>query len=309
MAFCIECGTQLKRTAVSCPECGHPVDDEDTATREASPARAPRRARPRTAAAKPPPRTARATRRPKSSEHEARDAAELQEPPLFVDLAPAPGAPTAGGVGFADGPGVLAARIAGIFAVVGFGLGVASLLFLWESGFFDVSAGESFEDFAKVAIGAFALAAVAAFAVPLGIVVAAVGGVFAAVRTPRLAEAVRAGAIGAAAGYLALTLVLSGFVVLAIELREGREPDPEPSPTSQAQQSCEQIFGEGSPQCRNIGAQGDLNVQGDIDVFGDVSDNDGWSDDIARLGLGIIPTALVGALSAAVTSSRRRRAT
>ncbi len=224
--------------------------------------------------------------------------------PLAADRGSSPAPPTAGPA--SDAAGLVAARIVGIFAVIGFGLGLATLLFLWATGFFTTST-VSADSLADVALGAFVFAVVAAFAVLIGVVVAAVGGVYAANHTDDRPTAIRVGAIGAAAGHFALIIVVIGFVLVSFALQSVMSSDPvspaQITPSPQQIAECERALGVGAPVCRQL-PQGLVTPRPDAVVDGGVD----WPDvdDVARFGIGIIPAAIVGALSAAVVFARER---
>ncbi|MGH9198707.1 MAG: hypothetical protein ACRD1T_23630, partial [Acidimicrobiia bacterium] len=112
--------------------------------------------------------------------------------------------------------GVLA-RMVGVFSAIGLGLGVGALLFLWGTGYFETRA-EGLEGLGAALAGGIALAGVSVFAILIGVVLAALGGMYAATNTTMRGTAVVASAMAGGLGHIALIvvlgLVLAGGVAL-----------------------------------------------------------------------------------------------
>lgn len=114
------------------------------------------------------------------------------------------------------GTGGLIARIVGVFAVIGLCLGLGTVFGLWGFGVFDGQEG----DLGAAIMGAFTLVGAYLFVVMVGVVIAALGGHYAA-RAARSDDGpILAAGAGGALGHLALlatfTLVVAaGFAVLS----------------------------------------------------------------------------------------------
>lgn len=197
--------------------------------------------------------------------------------------------------------GALTAKIVGLFAIIGLGLGSTVLLFLWATGYFEPAQSDEFgAALGQAFFGGLAITAVLVFALLVGIVLAALAGVYAAARAESSAAAVMVGLFGSALGYAALVAALGLFMVGGIDaLTPQPAPTPvaTPAPTQSAQEiaDCQELFGQGSPLCRD---------EPDAVQTTDETPEVGVRD-VARLGFGLLPAALVGALSASLFASRR----
>ena len=201
-----------------------------------------------------------------------------------------------------DAVGQTMLRIVGLFATVGGGLGAATMLFLFAIGFFSASDAESLEDIGQAFVGVIAIAAVLIFALLIGVVLAAVSGMYAARRAADVASAVRAGGMGSAAGHVALVVVLGIFLLSGVALFDATSSQPAtPTPTPRTAEEiaeCIELFGVDSPLCAGdqpADAAEEPDDPSDIGI-----------DDLLKLALGVIPAGIVGATVAAIMFERRR---
>ncbi len=196
-----------------------------------------------------------------------------------------------------ESPLALVARVVAIFAIVGAGIGGATLIFLSATGFFDATASSDLEAIGDLFLGGIALATILVVSLVVGIVLAAVGGLYAGSRSPDRAISTAVGAIAGTLGHAALVAALGLFLIVGVDALDSdeAEPAPTPVPTQSAEDiaSCEQAFGAGSELCGNEATE--ESTEG-----GGVSFEDIW-----RIGLGLIPAAAVGGLSGAVGFTRR----
>lgn len=196
--------------------------------------------------------------------------------------------------------GTLTARIVGFFALIGLGLGGAVLLFLWATGYFKPVQDEGFDSLGRAFAGGIAFTAVLVFALLVGIVLSALAGVYSALNAQSSAAAVLVGLVASAVGYVALIATLGLFLLSGVN---GLSPQPVPTPvatprpTQSAEElaTCEELFGQGSIACRE---EASTEEPGQEQQETSVRD-------LTRLGLGVLPAALVGALSASLFAPRR----
>jgi hypothetical protein len=201
--------------------------------------------------------------------------------------------------------GVVVGRVVGVFAVVGFGLGIGVLLFLWATGFFDPVQG--LDDFGRVFVGGLAVAAVFVFALLIGVVVAVFAGLHAANTAESAASAATSGALAGGIGHIALVVVLGAVLLLGFRVLAPPSPTPpvaaSPTPPGLADDvPCEEIFGADSAVCDAAMETSDIP---DGSSFADTSD-DVTVGNLSKLALGVIPAALVGAVTGAILFPRRR---
>lgn len=120
-------------------------------------------------------------------------------------------------------------RIVGVFAVIGLCLGIGAVFGLWGFGAFD-SPRENLE---AAITGTLTLIGAYLFVIMVGIVIAALGGHYAARATSNTGSSVLAGSAGGAAGYLVLlvTFILilsSSFAVFGEDSGAGDTDDGTP---------------------------------------------------------------------------------
>jgi len=277
--LCPTCLSEFDEEGLAaCPRCGTPIDRAEPEPADAAPVRD----------VLPPPG--------------AEDDIPLIKPPDDRRLAaeePPRTAVERGSVGAVVG------RVVGVFAVVGFGLGIGVLLFLWATGFFDPVQG--LDDFGRVFVGGLAVAAVFVFALLIGVVVAVFAGLHAANTADSRASAATSGALAGGIGHIALVIVLGvillvGFRVLSPDSPPvGAVPSPTPLGTAEGV-PCEEVFGVGSAVCETTEETSDVP---DDSSFAD-SNDEVTVDNLARLGVGVLPAALVGAVTGAILFPRRR---
>lgn len=192
-------------------------------------------------------------------------------------------------------------RMIGVFAVVGLGLGVGALLFLWGTGYFQPRA-EGLEGLGAALGGGIALAGVSVFALLIGGVLAAFGGMYASNHTKARGEAIVASAMAGGLGHIALMVTLGLVLIGGIAVMSPSAP-PEPAaqeevaPSPEPDPDCVELFGEDSPVCQPSPEpvlEESLDVPNSIDPA-----------EYSWLALGFIPAALVGALTAAILFTRR----
>lgn len=109
-----------------------------------------------------------------------------------------------------ESTGSMVGRIVGVFAVIGLCLGLGTVFGLWGFGVFDGQEG----DLGAAIMGAFTLVGAYLFVVMVGVVIAALGGHYAARSTSGTADPVLAGSLGGAFGHfvllMAFTLMIAG---------------------------------------------------------------------------------------------------
>ncbi|MEX0874876.1 MAG: hypothetical protein WD646_09830 [Actinomycetota bacterium] len=204
-----------------------------------------------------------------------------------------------------DEPAIsLFTKVVAIFAVVGAGLGAATLIFLWATGFFDATEAEGLDALGEQFLGGIAIATVLVFALLVGVVLAALGGMHVANYGTSRGAAALAGALAGAVGHVALVAVLGAILVFGIDaLTSSTADEAVPTPTPVETQSpeelasCRELFGQDSPLCVDQAAEEADTDDGDDDAVS--------FEDVSRIGLGLIPAALVGGLTAAILFRRR----
>jgi len=198
-----------------------------------------------------------------------------------------------------ESPLAVVGKIVAVFAIVGAGIGGATLIFLSATGFFDATASDDLEAIGDLFLGGIALATLLVVSLVVGIVLAALGGLYAGNKSPGRGLSAAVGAIAGTLGHIALVALLGLFLIVGVEAFDSDETQssPTPVPTQSAEDiaSCEQVFGAGSETCRNETVDESTDDGGDGVSF----------EDIFQIGLGLIPAAAVGGLSAAVGFSRR----
>lgn len=188
--------------------------------------------------------------------------------------------------------GSIFGRVTGMFAIVGFGLGLGTLLFLWATDYFEPRS----DDFASAIFGGLALGVVMVFALLSGVILAAVGGMHAAHAARSSDGAVTAGFFSALIGHLVMVGLLGGLVMAGFAVLSPQESQPRPSPAPTVDRECAETFGDDSPICG--GGQPEESEGND--------DEDGIDvDQLLKLGLGAIPAGIVGGLTAATLFSRK----
>lgn len=186
---------------------------------------------------------------------------------------------------------LIAIKLIAIFGIVGLGLGAGSLIFLWAVGFFNRTGG--LEDLGAAFAGGIAIAGVLVFALLIGIVLATIGGLWAGGSVISRSQAVVASAIGAGIGHVVLIGVLGVFLIVGLGVGSSATPEtPEPSP-SPLDQECIELFGP-IPLCG-----------GQTEIPEEPEGEEVSVQQFLKLALGLVPAALVGALTAAVGFSRR----
>lgn len=185
------------------------------------------------------------------------------------------------------------ARIAGMFAAVGLGLGVGVLLFMWVTGAFERRQG--IEDLGTVVLGGLALAVTFGFGLLIGVVMAIFAGLYASNAAESRTSAVVTGAVAGGIGHVALVLTLGTVLLIGFGVLEPDSPSvPTRSPFADA--PCEETFGQGARECQTENSPDALESEDEVTV-GNVS----------RLAIGMVPASLVGGLTSAILFTRRRR--
>lgn len=221
-------------------------------------------------------------------------------------------------------PGQLIARIVGVFAIVGLGLGVGALIFLWIVDFFEPT--EDIEDIGAAILGGIAIGAVLVFALLIGVVLAALCGMHVAHQAETRPVAIRVAGLGAAIGHIALVAVLGVILIVGVnvfrsasgEARDTPAPTIAPTPSREPTQSCEDVFGQGSEICQGQVTDPTPEPFTPDPLTPDPFTSEPTTEDttslvavgnVAKLGLGVVPAAVVGALVAGLlfTPLRRRR--
>jgi hypothetical protein len=187
-------------------------------------------------------------------------------------------------------------RILAIYAAIGLGLAVGGILVMWVAGAFDISASSDdlFGSMLAAAIGAFVIVVSIGFALLVGVVIAATTGIYAASRSPNMMTAVRIGALGAAGGHVVLVVVVGVILTVVVALAVGFGSDGASDPFAQQRAECERVLGAGHPSCQSLQGPATPDDGGGIPF-----------DAIAKLTLGIIPSALTGGLAAGISFSGR----
>ncbi len=184
-----------------------------------------------------------------------------------------------------------------MFAAVGLGLGVGVLLFMWQTGAFDRVHG--IEDLGTVVLGGVALAVAFGFGLLIGVVMAIFAGMFAANAASSRMSAVVTGMVAGAVGHVGLVVALGAVLLAGFAALDQGRPTPPVRTSAPGEPPCEEIFGADSPVCQNQTPESSIDaVEADDEVT---------VGNVARLGLGVIPAALVGGLTAAILFARKRR--
>jgi hypothetical protein len=185
-------------------------------------------------------------------------------------------------------------QIVGMFSAVGGGLAVASLLFLWATDFFTPVSNA--EDFGRALTGAVSLGGVFIFAILIGVVLAAVGGLIAANASSSRGRTIEVAAIGAVLGHLGLVVVLGVLLFLGMELLTEEEAQSTTVETRSAQEiaDCVETFGADSEICQppvveESGSDELASVEGMVPLL-----------------VGLVPAGVVGALSGAILFRRQQ---
>ena len=204
-----------------------------------------------------------------------------------------------------EAPLTQVAKVVGVFVAVGIGLGAATLIFLEATGFFDVASSQGPDALATAFFGAVGVWIVQVFALLVGTVLAALGGVYVSRVAASRGMAAAAGAIAGVLGHIGLAVTLGLFLIIGIEALDGPDeataaPTPAPVVTRSPEEiaECFQVFGEGSPACAQPTPTPTEETTGD--------DGTGVSfEDMMRVGLGLMPAGLVGGLAGAILFRRR----
>jgi hypothetical protein len=125
----------------------------------------------------------------------------------------------------------------------------------------------------------------------IGVVLAAIGGNYAATHLHRRDGAIVAAGIGSAVGHLLLIVCIAASLVGGIDLFSSGGAAPAPTPTDNA--SCVQTFGANSPLCERSTAS--VTASSSIDYGA-----------LAKGTVGVVPAGLVGAFVALILFDRRR---
>ena len=191
-------------------------------------------------------------------------------------------------------------RIVGVFAIVGFGLGIGTMLFLWVTGFFNAS--NSLEDLGQAFLGGIAIAGVLVFAILIGVVLAAVGGIHLASTSTDRTAAAATGALSGGAGHFALVVTLGAVLLIGFAFASNDEGSGTSTTSTSDRAQCEEVFGAGAEACTD-----------ESTVPESSSDNSSSSDSdnidfatLTKLVLGVIPAGMVGGLTAAVVFRPRQ---
>ena len=161
-------------------------------------------------------------------------------------------------------------RVVVTFAIVGGGLGLGTVIFLWVVGFFGAVDGVG--DVAQIFAGGIALAGAISFALPIGVVLAAWGGTEIGRALRDGSGVFKAAAIACGLGHGVLLVVLGVILVIGVligSIGDGGAATP-PGLTFEEEPS---------------------------DIGGDLLT-------IAKLALSIVPAGLVGGLTAAMNTRR-----
>ncbi|HVE91181.1 MAG TPA: hypothetical protein VNE62_02620 [Actinomycetota bacterium] len=202
--------------------------------------------------------------------------------------------------------------IVGMFAAVGLGMGLAAVLFLNAIGFYKARSGDGLEGFGEAIAGSLALGAVLVFSILVGTVLAAMAGIVVARVARSGGSAAGLAALASGLGHLALVaaagaVLLGGSSVLAESAPDTPAPTPEPveSRDPEERADCVRLFGADSRICQDPTPEpaDDINDRDDGDKAPIALSA------ILKLALGVLPAALVGALTGLLlfTPSRRRR--
>lgn len=211
--------------------------------------------------------------------------------PVIATPAIAPTAPARTTNGY-EGPMSVAGRLIGVSAVIGAALGIATILFLLLTGFFDAS--QNLDDIGAAVFGGVLVIGVVAFGLLIGIVLAGIGGVTAARVSADATHARIAGALGGALGHLALVLTLGVVLALGFLIFQGGG-SAEPRASASPDPDCVQIFGADSEVCRQ---QQEPPVGGEPAVP--------WENIVQALA-GLVPAGLAGGGAATVMFRREAR--
>jgi hypothetical protein len=179
------------------------------------------------------------------------------------------------------------ARIVGLFVIVGLGLALGVLLFGWVAGFFG---HRSSTDVKTAIIGGIATVITLVFAMLIGVVLAAIGGHYAASHVARRDGAVVAAGIGSAVGHFLLIVCIAASLVGGIDLLSAGHPTATPPPDNA---SCVRTFGANSPLCG--GSTTTPSASSSVDYRA-----------LAKGTIGVVPAGLVGAFVAMTLFDRRR---
>lgn len=180
----------------------------------------------------------------------------------------------------AESAPVVLAKLIGVFAIIGAGLGIGTVLFLWSSGVFDAHK-KSLAGIGEAIAGGLIVAAALVFALLFGVVFSAVAGMHAASHGRDRATAALVGGTASAVGQIALIVTLGAVLIGGINFFKEVSQPPRSSPSL-----IERI---------------DRGTGGATDEDTDVSVRD-----LSRLALGAVPAFVVGALSGGLVYSRRR---
>jgi hypothetical protein len=184
-------------------------------------------------------------------------------------------------------PMAIAGRLIGVSVVIGTALGLAAVMFLVLTGFFDEP--DDLGDIGTALFGGVILVGVVAFALLVGIVMAGIDGVVAARLASNVTDARVAAAIAGAVGHLGLVMALGAVLTVGFLIFQGGGSDAAPTPTPVDLAECFELFGADSQFCADQGQ-----TQED-----DSSSSVPWDDILKALG-GVIPAGLAGAGAASL---------
>lgn|GEM_PF-4199422 len=193
-------------------------------------------------------------------------------------------------------------RIIGVFAVIGVGLGFGGLLFLWATDYFNKTADGGL---GSALVGGLTIAALLIFALLIGVVIAALGGLHAANHVGSRGGAVASGLVAGSLGHVAMIAVLAAIMTLGIQALSGdtsnsSDATPAQSEAPSPDPDCARSFGEDSPICQGL----NRTPKALAPETQSNKDKVSWAT-FFKLGLGFIPASLVGGTTAAILFSKR----
>src|SRR5687767_7340017 len=196
--LCPTCLSEFDEEGLAaCPRCGTPIDRAEPEEPEPEP-------RPETDVLPPP---------------DAEDDIPLIKPPDDPRLEKvAEPTPLTVGPRFAERESARAvvAKMVGVFAAIGLGLGIGVLLFLWATGVFDPV--QNVEDIGRSLLGGLAVGVAFVFALLIGVVLAVFAGSHAADAANSRGAAATSGALAAGIGHIALVIVLGAILLVGFEV-------------------------------------------------------------------------------------------
>lgn len=193
---------------------------------------------------------------------------------------------------------VVVAKLVGVFAVIGAGLGIGTVLFLWASGVFDAQK-QGLESIGEAIAGGLIVSASLVFALLFGVVFSAVAGMHAATDARDRVTAAFVGGVASAVGQIALIVALGAVLIGGINFFEASPREASSASPTPTAESCRTLFGTGPEFCPERDTAPTETEDGE-EAHVSVRD-------LSRLALGAVPAFVVGALSGALVFTRRRR--